>query len=108
MISLVALALTGLGADLSHPGVQSVLGIYRGFLDRVKAAGIDPGTLTLNGAGSHTLASLEAHPQGEHVAYDGSPKAEEALFVAAYLASDAACWHTGDTIVIDGGALIQM
>ena len=28
--------------------------------------------------------------------------------IAAYLASDAACWHTGDTIVIDGGALIQM
>ncbi len=28
--------------------------------------------------------------------------------IAAYLASDAACWHTGDTIVIDGGALISM
>ncbi len=28
--------------------------------------------------------------------------------IAAYLASDASCWHTGDTIVIDGAALINM
>jgi NAD(P)-dependent dehydrogenase (short-subunit alcohol dehydrogenase family) len=28
--------------------------------------------------------------------------------IAAYLASDASSWHTGDTIVIDGAALINM
>ena len=28
--------------------------------------------------------------------------------IAAYLASDASRWHTGDTIVIDGAALINM
>ena len=28
--------------------------------------------------------------------------------IAAYLASDAASWHSGDTIVIDGAALIHM
>ncbi len=28
--------------------------------------------------------------------------------IAAYLASDASCWHSGDTIVIDGAALINM
>ena len=28
--------------------------------------------------------------------------------IAAYLASDASCWHTGDTIVIDGAALINL
>ena len=27
--------------------------------------------------------------------------------IAAYLASDAASWHSGDTIVIDGAALVQ-
>lgn len=51
--------LTGLHADLEHPAVQAVLGIYRGFIDRVRAAGIDPSTLTLNGAGSHTLRIYE-------------------------------------------------
>jgi NAD(P)-dependent dehydrogenase (short-subunit alcohol dehydrogenase family) len=28
--------------------------------------------------------------------------------IAAYLASDAASWHSGDTIVVDGAALISM
>lgn len=28
--------------------------------------------------------------------------------IAAYLASDASSWHTGDTIVIDGAALIKL
>ena len=28
--------------------------------------------------------------------------------IIAYLASDAARWHTGDTIVIDGGYLIKL
>lgn len=28
--------------------------------------------------------------------------------IAAYLASDAASWHSGDTIVVDGAALINM
>ncbi len=28
--------------------------------------------------------------------------------IAAYLASDAAAWHTGDTIVIDGASLIKL
>ena len=28
--------------------------------------------------------------------------------IAAYLASDASCWHSGDTIVIDGAALINL
>lgn len=51
--------LTGLEADLNHPAVQSVLGIYRGYLDTVRGAGIDPTRLTLNGAGSHTLRIYE-------------------------------------------------
>lgn len=51
--------LTGMGADLPHPAVQSVLGIYRGFIDRARVSGIDPSTLTLNGAGSHTLRIYE-------------------------------------------------
>jgi NAD(P)-dependent dehydrogenase (short-subunit alcohol dehydrogenase family) len=28
--------------------------------------------------------------------------------IAAYLASDASCWHSGDTIVIDGAAVINL
>ncbi len=51
--------LTGLGAQLEHPAVVSVLSIYRSFIDAVREAGIDPDTLTLNGAGSHTLRIYE-------------------------------------------------
>jgi D-serine deaminase-like pyridoxal phosphate-dependent protein len=51
--------LTGLQAELGHPAVQSVLGIYRGFLDRASQGGIDVANLTLNGAGSHTLGIYE-------------------------------------------------
>mgnify|MGYP001178395633 FL=1 len=47
--------LTGLQANLDHPAVQQVLGIYQGFIDVAKSAGIDAAELTLNGAGSHTL-----------------------------------------------------
>jgi D-serine deaminase-like pyridoxal phosphate-dependent protein len=51
--------LTGLGADLGHPAVQSVLGVYQGFIDRAATGGIDVSALTLNGAGSHTLRIYE-------------------------------------------------
>jgi D-serine deaminase-like pyridoxal phosphate-dependent protein len=51
--------LTGLQADLDHPAVRSVLGLYRGFLDTVRSAGISLDGLTLNGAGSHTLRIYE-------------------------------------------------
>ncbi|MDH3641501.1 MAG: alanine racemase, partial [Gammaproteobacteria bacterium] len=51
--------LTGMQAGLDHPAVQSVLGIYQGFMDRAGQGGIDVGGLTLNGAGSHTLRIYE-------------------------------------------------
>ena len=51
--------LTGLEADLAHPAVQSVLTRYRGFVDGARAAGFDTEAMTLNGAGSHTLAIYE-------------------------------------------------
>jgi len=51
--------LTGLAAGLEHPAVQQVLGRYQGFIERVRAKGIDPASLTLNGAGSHTLRIYE-------------------------------------------------
>jgi D-serine deaminase-like pyridoxal phosphate-dependent protein len=51
--------LTGLKADLDHPAVREVLGIYHGFLDRVKARNADVERMTLNGAGSHTLRIYE-------------------------------------------------
>jgi D-serine deaminase-like pyridoxal phosphate-dependent protein len=47
--------LTGQRAELNHPEVRKVLGIYNGFIERLQAADIDPEQLTLNGAGSHTL-----------------------------------------------------
>ena len=47
--------LTGMQASLSHPEVTKVLGIYKGFIDQAKLAGVDVEKLTLNGAGSHTL-----------------------------------------------------
>ena len=46
-------------ADLSHPEVQKVLSCFHGFIDRLRAADLDPGKLTLNGAGSHTLKIYE-------------------------------------------------
>jgi len=45
--------------DIDEPAVQRVLGIYQGFIDRARQAGIDPNTLTLNTAGSHTLRIYE-------------------------------------------------
>ena len=51
--------LTGLRASLDHPAVRKVLETYRNFIDRAKSTGIDPDQLTLNGAGSHTLAIYE-------------------------------------------------
>lgn len=47
--------LTGMKADLDHSAVKSVLSIYQGFIDTAATNGIDISTLTLNGAGSHTL-----------------------------------------------------
>jgi D-serine deaminase-like pyridoxal phosphate-dependent protein len=58
--------LTGLAAGLDHPAVRRVLGVYRGFIDRLRQADIDPATLTLNGAGSHTLRIYE----GDHTMND--------------------------------------
>jgi len=51
--------LTGLKADLNHPAVRDVLGIYNGFIDQAKTAGVNVEALTLNGAGSHTLKIYE-------------------------------------------------
>ena len=51
--------LTGLGAGLDHPAVQAVLGRYQACIETVKAAGYAPESLTLNGAGSHTLRIYE-------------------------------------------------
>lgn len=51
--------LTGMKASLDHPAVQSVLDVYRGFLDGARTAGIKLDRLTLNGAGSHTLRIYE-------------------------------------------------
>lgn len=51
--------LTGMKADMAHPAVKSVLGIYGGFVEQLAAAGYDPQRLTLNGAGSHTLKIYE-------------------------------------------------
>ncbi len=51
--------LSGLKAKLESPAVQSVLTIYKGFIDQAKARGIDIEKLTLNGAGSHTLGIYE-------------------------------------------------
>ena len=58
--------LTGLAAGLDHPAVRQVLGVYQGFIDRIRQADIDPATLTLNGAGSHTLRIYE----GDHTMND--------------------------------------
>ncbi|MCZ6617580.1 MAG: alanine racemase [Gammaproteobacteria bacterium] len=51
--------LTGQKASLDHPAVQDVLGVYRGFLDGARTAGVEVNGLTLNGAGSHTLRIYE-------------------------------------------------
>ncbi len=47
--------LAGVTDELSHPAVQQVLGVYRSFLGRARTAGVDVSSLTINGAGSHTI-----------------------------------------------------
>lgn len=67
--------LTGLAAGLDHPAVRSVLGVYQGFIERIRQAGIDPATLTLNGAGSHTLRIYESdHTMNDLAAGSGVVK----------------------------------
>ena len=51
--------LTGTQAALEDDSVQGVLAIYKSFLSVASAAGIDVSSLTLNGAGSHTLGIYE-------------------------------------------------
>ncbi len=47
--------LAGVTDELSHPAVQTVLDVYRGFLARAGAQGVATDALTINGAGSHTI-----------------------------------------------------
>ncbi|HEX7034832.1 MAG TPA: DSD1 family PLP-dependent enzyme [Pseudomonadales bacterium] len=47
--------LAGLEGGLSDPAVQAVLARYRSFVERARSKGYATETLTLNGAGSHTL-----------------------------------------------------
>ncbi len=47
--------LAGVTDELSHPAVQNVLDVYRSFLGRARTAGVDLTSLTINGAGSHTI-----------------------------------------------------
>lgn len=51
--------LTGMQATLEHATVKEVLSIYRSFIARLRAAGLDMASMTLNGAGSHTLKIYE-------------------------------------------------
>ncbi|MDZ7824972.1 MAG: alanine racemase [Gammaproteobacteria bacterium] len=51
--------LTGIADRVEDPAAQSVLSIYRGFIDAAREAGHDPERLTRNGAGSHTLRLYE-------------------------------------------------
>lgn len=51
--------LTGQKADLSHPGVKAVLDRYEAAIAQARQAGFSPESLTLNGAGSHTLRIYE-------------------------------------------------
>jgi D-serine deaminase-like pyridoxal phosphate-dependent protein len=48
--------LSGVVGGLGAPTVQAVLARYHEFIGRARGHGYDPDTLTLNGAGSHTLA----------------------------------------------------
>lgn len=51
--------LTGSQASLEDDAVQGVLKIYKRFISTASEAGIDVSSLTLNGAGSHTLGIYE-------------------------------------------------
>ena len=51
--------LTGQRASLKDQSVQDVLGIYRGFKEKLSASGIGVEKLSFNGAGSHTLRIYE-------------------------------------------------
>ena len=47
--------ITGVADSFEHPALQAVLGSYEAHLERALDLGIERRSLTLNGAGSHTL-----------------------------------------------------
>lgn len=75
---------------------------------RIRANALAPGFIMTRAV----VADMgDAHPIAQHFAsktpIPRAGKPEDFEGIAAYLCSDASAFHTGDTIVIDGGAVIN-
>jgi NAD(P)-dependent dehydrogenase (short-subunit alcohol dehydrogenase family) len=101
-ISNYAAAKGGMAAVVR--GLAAELGKYE-----IRANTIAPGyikTGMAEGADPETIVRIDAHFASKTpIRRPGTPEDFEGI--AAYLASDASRFHTGDTIVIDGGSAIN-
>ena len=108
-ISPYAAAKGGIGAVIRCLAVE--LGQYG-----IRANNIAPGYVKSGFAGGNQDGRIKPEEEwsdiDRHFANKGAIKrpgfAQDFEGIAAYLASDAASWHSGDTIVIDGASLIHI
>lgn len=106
----------GLPGKGAYAGSKGAMGaIVRGLAVelgkyRIRANTIAPGFIMtgfMTKAPDEVQKQVEAHFAAKTpIPRAGYPEDFEAI--AAYLASDASSFHTGDTIIIDGGSLINM
>ncbi|MFK7894534.1 MAG: SDR family NAD(P)-dependent oxidoreductase [Myxococcota bacterium] len=85
-------------------GIAVELGRYE-----IRANTIAPGfvmTGIMDGADEETVQQLDAHFSSK-TPIQRPGRAEDFEGIAAYLCSDASRFHTGDTIVIDGGSAVH-
>jgi NAD(P)-dependent dehydrogenase (short-subunit alcohol dehydrogenase family) len=90
----MAAAVRGMAAELGKYEIRANI-IAPGYVKTGIMAGGDPETIARIDA--HFSAKTPIHRPGEPEDFEG---------IGAYLASDASRFHSGDTIVIDGGSAI--
>lgn len=91
----MAAVIRGIASELGRYGIRANV-VAPGYIKTGFMEGVDP----------EIVAGIDAHFSSKTpISRPGTPEDFEGI--AAYLCSDASRFHTGDTIVIDGGSLIQ-